>query len=59
MFTASPLPKGVGVSDLKKYKTEVNGTRTTLLLSDEDAKLRGLLKEAAPADKVAETPPNK
>ncbi len=47
------------MSDLKKYKTEVNGIRTTLLLSDEDAKLRGLLKEAAPADKVAETPPSK
>lgn len=48
------------MSDLKKYKTEVNGTRTALLLSDEDAKLRGLLKEAAtPADKVAEAPPNK
>ncbi len=50
------------MSDLKKYTTEVNGAKTTLLLTDEDAKLRGLFKEKVarpPADKVAEPPTNK
>ena len=45
------------MSDLKP----VNGTKSTVLLSDEDAKQRGLLKEkaAAPAENKAQTAPNK
>ena len=45
---------------MKRYDTEVNGVPTTLLLSDEDAKARGLTKEAkAPANKAAKAPANK
>ena len=58
------------MSDLKPYKIEVNGTKSTVLLSDEDAKTRGLLKEKAAgsvankqadsvANKQAEDPANK
>lgn len=50
------------MADLKKYAIEVNGTKSTLLLSDEDAKVRGLLEEKAaksPANKQAEGPANK
>lgn len=38
---------------LKDYEVEVNGVKTTLRLSDEDAKARGLeaKKTAAPANK--------
>jgi hypothetical protein len=47
---------------LKPYKTTVYGYETTLLLSDEDAKAQGLLKDAPakaePAKKAA-TPANK
>lgn len=42
---------------LKRYETEVRGTRTTLLLSDEDAKAQGLYEKpagkAAPTNKAA------
>lgn len=44
---------------MKKYDVEVNGFKTTLLLSDEDAKARGLLKAATPANKAAKKPANK
>lgn len=49
---------------LKKYEVTVNGWPTTLLLSDEDAKAQGLLKDepkkaAAPAKKAAAKPANK
>ncbi len=50
------------MSDLKPYKIEIMGTKSTVLLSDEDAKVRGLLKEKAaksPANKQAEGPANK
>lgn len=40
---------------LKEYKTTVNGAETTLLLSDEEAKTRGLSGGKARAT-VAETP---
>lgn len=50
---------------LKRYDVEVNGHKTTLQLSDEDAAQYGLkpadaVKEkAAPANKVAKAPANK
>lgn len=46
---------------LKPYNVTVNGWETTLLLSDEDAKREGLLKDAAPAfaKKAAKAPANK
>jgi hypothetical protein len=45
---------------LKKYDVEVNGYRTTLLLSDEDAKAQGLLKSEPKAQaKQAPAPANK
>lgn len=48
---------------LKPYKVTVDGHETTLLLSDEDAKRQGLLKDAASADaapaKKAAAPRNK
>jgi hypothetical protein len=49
--------KGPGV---KRYKTTVNGIETELLLSEEDAKERGLVevKERTPANKER-TPANK
>ena len=49
---------------LKPYEIEQNGMATTVMLSDEDAKARGLLKpakaepKAEPAAK-AKTPANK
>lgn len=50
---------------VKRYDVVVNGIQTTLQLSDEDAKARGLLKDskteskaAAPANK-SRTPANK
>lgn len=47
---------------MKEYKVDINGVEHTLLLSDEDAKARGLSavsnKAAAPANK-AQTPKNK
>lgn len=47
---------------MKKYDVEINGVTTTLLLSDEDAKARGLTsvaeKAKTPANK-AKTPANK
>ena len=42
------------MAGLKSYTTEVNGIRTTLRLSDADAKTRGLT-----ADKTAAAPANK
>lgn len=46
--------------ELHPYDVEVNGTATTLLLSESDAKERGLTKKAAakPANK-SRTAPNK
>ena len=52
-----PPPSGQGGPGVKRYDTEINGVPTTLLLSDEDAKARGLLqaeaKKAAPVKKAA------
>ena len=46
------------MAELKKYDiTTEAGYKSTLLLSDEDAKARGLLKE--PAEKQAPAPRNK
>lgn len=46
------------MAGLKEYKiTTENGYETTILLSDEDAKARGLRKE--PAAKQAPAPRNK
>ena len=46
---------------MKRYEVVINGVRTTLQLSDADAKARGLFKaEAAPAVEVkAKAPANK
>jgi hypothetical protein len=47
---------------LKRYDVEVHGHKTTLLLSDADAKARGLLKDKAapaPKNKAAAKPKNK
>ena len=60
------LRKEGTVGDLKRYEVEVPGrngrvTRTTLLLSDEDAAQQGLIKpagKAAPSNKAAEAPAN-
>lgn len=50
---------------LKKYDVTVNGVETSLMLSDEDAKAQGLLKDApkkqakqapAPANKARKAP---
>jgi hypothetical protein len=52
-------------ADRKRYDVEINGRTTTLRLSDEDAKARGLLggKKAAEPEgvgvKVAPAPANK
>jgi hypothetical protein len=43
---------------LKRYDVVINGLATTLLLSDEDAKARGLTEKSAPVTKAA-TPENK
>lgn len=40
---------------LKRYEVEVKGSRTTLLLSDEDAKALGLTADVKPAGKAAPT----
>ena len=56
---AWPPPSGQGGPGVKRYDTEINGVPTTLLLSDEDAKARGLLaeaKKAAPAKKARAVP---
>lgn len=57
VWPAVSQTKGPGV---KRYKTTVNGVETELLLSDEDAKERGLVevKERTPANK-ARTPASK
>lgn len=48
---------------MQKYEVEINGVATTLLLTDEDAKARGLTPAAkaakAPANKAAKPPANK
>lgn len=45
---------------LSKYEVEINGYRTTVLLSDEEAEQRGLVKaKPAPANKAAKKPANK
>lgn len=51
---------------LKQYDVEINGMKTTLQLSDEDAKLYGLVPaepaakaRKAPANKAAKPPANK
>lgn len=45
---------------LKEYDVEINGQKTTLQLSDEDAKLHGLTAKQAPAPaNKARTPANK
>lgn len=51
---------------LKPYEAEVNGVKTTLMLTEEDAKRRGLKektsgakKAAAPANKAASPQSNK
>lgn len=44
---------------LEAYKVVVNGTETTLLLTRDDAKSRGLVQEKAPAEKKAPAPKNK
>lgn len=46
--------------ELKEYKVEVNGVETTLLLTDEDAKNRGITsKGSAPSDNKSRTAANK
>jgi hypothetical protein len=45
--------KGAGVAGLKKYDVEVNGVKTSVRLSEADAKTRGLLKPA-PAKPAAD-----
>ncbi|OMC01281.1 hypothetical protein A5733_03010 [Mycobacterium sp. NS-7484] len=40
---------------MKRYDVEINGVRTTLQLSDADAKARGLIKPAAEEKKAAPT----
>lgn len=44
---------------LKPYKVTVYGHETTLMLSDEDAKRQGLLKEKQAPEKQAPKPANK
>lgn len=47
---------------LKEYDVEINGHRTTLQLSDEDAKRQGLFVEpeaSAPAKAPAKAPANR
>lgn len=44
---------------LKPYKVTVGGHETTLLLSDEDARRQGLLKEALAEPKRAPKPADK
>ncbi|WP_219813690.1 hypothetical protein [Rathayibacter sp. AY1E1] len=40
---------------LKRYETTINGHKTTLLLSPEEAKRQGLTETAKPAGKAAPT----
>lgn len=50
------------MSDLKKYDVEIGGLVHSLLLSDEDARARGLSqpeKKAATADNKSRKPANK
>lgn len=58
VWPAVSQTKGPGV---KRYKTTVNGVETELLLSDEDAKERGLVevKERTPANKARTPAANK
>lgn len=51
-----PLQKG---GPVKRYTTVINGVETTLLLSDEDAKARGLKADSAEKSKEAKAPANK
>ena len=45
---------------MQRYDVEINGTKTTLLLSDADAKARGLTPKAEPTVTTkAKTPANK
>ena len=45
---------------MKSYEVEINGNKTTLLLSDADAKARGLTPLAEPkVESKAKTPANK
>lgn len=44
---------------LSEYVAEINGVETTLMLTDEDAKARGLSKPAAKSQKQAPAPANK
>lgn len=50
---------------LKRYDVEINGMKTTLQLSDEDARMHGLKpadaakEKPAPANKAAKAPANK
>ena len=44
---------------MNRYEVEINGVRTTLQLSDADAKARGLLKERTAPNKAAKAPANK
>lgn len=47
---------------LKRYEVEIGNNKTTLLLSDEDAKAQGLIEskaKSAPANKAAPAPANK
>ncbi|MGC5249500.1 hypothetical protein ACPXB3_21550 [Gordonia sp. DT219] len=61
--TGAPTPEEVPMA-LKEYDVEINGVATTLQLSDEDAKVRGLTprseSKAAPAARnKAKVPVNK
>lgn len=48
------------MAHLKKYDVVINGTQTTLLLTDEDAKARGLYVDPKPVEvKQAPAPLNK
>jgi hypothetical protein len=60
---SGPTSQEGNAMSLKEYDVEINGQKTTLQLSDEDAKLQGLTgkdsaKAAEPANKSA-TPANK
>ena len=45
---------------MQRYDVEINGIKTTLLLTEADAKARGLTAPAEPkADTKAKTPANK
>lgn len=40
------------MGELKPYETTINGATTTVMLTDDDAKARGLTGDAKAADKV-------